>query len=63
MEHNYQVGGSTKAGTLGGTLFIFFINLHSEEILKTAILAAIGAAVSFVISMMLKILVQKLRRK
>jgi len=55
--------GSTKAGTLGGTLFIFLINLRSEEIIRTAILAAIGAAVSFAISMMLKILVKKLRSK
>ena len=63
MDHNYQVAGSTKAGTIGGTLLILFINLHTEEVLKTAILAAIGAVVSFIISMVLKLLIEKIRRK
>ena len=33
----------TKAGTAGGTLLSIFANIHSGDILKTAILAAIGA--------------------
>lgn len=63
MDTNLQVDGSTKAGTIGGTLLILFINLRTEEVLKTAILAAIGAVVSFTISMMLKLLIKKIRRK
>ena len=58
MEHNYH-DGSTKAGTIGGTLFILLINLDTGEVLKTALLAAIGAAVSFMISMLLRLLVKK----
>jgi len=34
-------------------------NLHSEDVLKTIILAALGAIVSFVISMLLKYLIKK----
>jgi hypothetical protein len=63
MEHNFQGGGSTAAGTIGGTLLILIINMNTEEVLKTALLAAIGAAVSFVISMLLKLLVKKIRGK
>lgn len=63
MDPNLQVDGSTKAGTIGGTLLILFINLRTEEVLETAILAAIGAVVSFTISMMLKLLIKKIRRK
>ena len=62
MDHP-NVDGSTKAGTVGGTLFVLFINLHSVEVAKTIVLAAIGAAVSFTVSLALKVLVQKIRRK
>jgi len=34
-------------------------NLHSEDVLKTILLAALGAIVSFVISMLLKYLIKK----
>ena len=46
-------------GTAGGTFLSVFPNLHSEDILKTIILAALGAIVSFVISMLLKYLIKK----
>ena len=63
MDHNFQVHGSTKAGTAGGTLLILFINLSSAEIWKTVVLAAIGAVVSFGVSLLLKIIVQRIRKK
>jgi hypothetical protein len=46
-------------GTAGGTFLSVLPNLHSEDILKTIILAALGAIVSFVISMLLKYLIKK----
>lgn len=57
------VDGSTKAGTVGGTLFVLFINLNTVEIAKTVVLAALGAAVSFTVSLTLKMLVQRFRKK
>lgn len=63
MDHNIHVDGSTKAGTVGGTLLILIINLSNGEVLKTVALAAIGAVVSFNVSMLLKILVKKIRNK
>jgi uncharacterized membrane protein len=58
MDHN-TVDINTKAGTLGGTLFIFFLNLSTTEVLKTVVLASVGAIVSFSVSFLLKILVGK----
>ena len=63
MDHNFQVDGNTRAGTIGGTLLILFMNLRTEEVIKTAILAAIGAVVSFSVSMLLRLVLKKLRKK
>lgn len=63
MDHNFQVDGNTKAGTIGGTLLIFFLNVSTAEVGKTVILAAIGAVVSFSVSLILKIAVKRFRKK
>ena len=55
--------GSTKAGTVGGTLVILFLHLNSAEIYKTIALAAIGAVVSFGVSLFLKVLMKRMRKK
>lgn len=44
----------TKAGTIGGTLLTIFYNIRSEDIVKTIVLAGVGAVVSFVVSLLLK---------
>lgn len=49
----------TLIGTAGGTFLSVLPNLHSEDVLKTVLLAAIGAIVSFVLSMTLKCIVKK----
>lgn len=41
-------------GTAGGTLLSIVPNLSSNDILKTVILATVGAVVSFMISLLLK---------
>ena len=61
MEANVE--GSTKAGTVGGTLVILFLHLNSAEIYKTIALAAIGAVVSFGVSLFLKVLMKRMRKK
>ena len=43
-----------KTGTAGGTITILFANIHSDDILKTIVLAAIGAVVSVSVSFVLK---------
>lgn len=50
---------STIVGTFGGTFLSIVPNIHSEDIAKTAILATVGAIVSFTISLLLKSLQKK----
>ena len=45
---------SLKVGTTSGTLLSIIPNIFSEDILKTVILAAVGAIVSFSVSLFLK---------
>ena len=57
------VSSQTWMGTAGGTFLSIVPNLHSEDIVKTVVLATVGAVVSFVISLVLKSLQRKRRRK
>ncbi len=50
------------AGTAGGTLLTIFMNIHSEDIVKTIVLATIGAVVSFAISMAMKWISKRVRK-
>jgi mannitol-specific phosphotransferase system IIBC component len=59
MESNAGTDVSTKAGTLGGTLFILLLHIASGEVLKTAVLAAVGASVSFAVSYLLNRIIKK----
>lgn len=45
---------SLKVGTTSGTLLSIVPNIFSEDILKTVILAVVGATVSFSVSLFLK---------
>jgi hypothetical protein len=53
---------STKINTAGGLFLSVLPNLHSEDVLKTVFLAAIGAIVSFVLSLLLKFIIKKHKR-
>ncbi|MFA9195939.1 hypothetical protein AAGV33_16140 [Flavobacterium sp. FBOR7N2.3] len=49
----------TLMGTAGGTFLSMIPNIQSEDIVKTAVLATVGAVVSFMISLLLKSLNKK----
>lgn len=49
-----QTTSFLKTGTAGGTLTILFANIHTDDLVKTAVLAAVGATVSLVVSFVLK---------
>lgn len=51
--------GGTVTATLGGTVLSIAANIGSEDILKTAVLAALGAVVSFIVSLLMKRLFRK----
>ncbi|WP_167400554.1 hypothetical protein [Flavobacterium psychrolimnae] len=52
----------TLMGTAGGTFLSVVPNLDSEDVLKTVLLAAIGAIVSFGISLVLKFFIKKYQK-
>ena len=58
MQHS----NSTVIGTAGGTFLSVLPNLHSEDVLKTIILATLGAIVSFLISLLLKFFIRKRKK-
>lgn len=57
------MGAPTKAGTLGGTLLVVLLHISGEEVVKTALLAAVGAVVSFSVSFLLNRMVKKRRQR
>ena len=59
---NQAQSHSTLLGTVSGTVLTVLANIGSQDIAKTALLAAIGAAVSFFVSLGLKWLVGKLKK-
>ena len=49
----------TAIGTIGGTFLSILPNIESDDIVKTIVLAAVGAVVSFTVSMLLKVISKK----
>ena len=60
METNFAY--TTKAGTAGGTLLILILKINFSELLSTAIYAAVGAAVSFTVSIMMRKLIKGIKK-
>ncbi|RYD84970.1 MAG: hypothetical protein EOP54_31760 [Sphingobacteriales bacterium] len=52
MENNIAYG-HTLAGTAGGTLLVFLQAMHTE-VWHAGLMAALGATISFIVSMLLK---------
>lgn len=53
---------TTKTGTASGTLLTIFANITKEDLIKTAILAAVGALVSFSITLVLKFVIKHFKK-
>jgi hypothetical protein len=53
---------STKAGTAGGTMLTILVNIKSEDLLKTVVLATVGAVVSFGVTLLLKFLIKRIKK-
>lgn len=60
MQHLFD--NTTKAGTAAGTLLTIFANMHSEDLVKTAMLAAVGAFVSFSVTILLKAIIKRFKK-
>ena len=62
MDPNYSADTHTRAGTIGGFIFALFLQVHSADLERTAILAAVGGLVSFAVSMGLRMLVKWIKK-
>ncbi|MDX2361564.1 MAG: hypothetical protein QNK23_12210 [Crocinitomicaceae bacterium] len=61
MTHHYD--HTTVLGTITGTLFSVAATIDVGDIVKTIVLAALGALVSFGVSSILKWIKKKLRKR
>lgn len=56
------VSNSTLSMTASGTFLSILPNVNSEDVLKTVLLATIGAVVSFTLSFVFRIFTKKYRK-
>lgn len=52
-----------KAGTAGGVLLVLLLQIDAQELLKTIVFAAVGAAVSFGVSACLQSVIRRRKGK
>ena len=60
---NPNIDGNTMAGIACGVILTLIVNIQYGEVLKKAVLAAMGAVVSFCVSLLLKMIVKRLRKR
>ena len=53
---------TTKTGTASGTLLTIFGNISNQDIFKTVVLAAVGAVISFSVTVFLKSIIKRFKR-
>jgi len=62
MSNHTHIESGTILGTVSGTVLTVLVNIGSSDVIKTVVLAALGAVVSFSVSVLLKWLVKKFKR-
>ena len=60
--NNNIISTDTKIGTLNGTLLVLLYSISASDIVRSCILAATGAAVSFIVSLMCKWVAEKFKK-
>ncbi len=61
MSTHHNIESGTIMGTVSGTGLTVLVNIGSSDIIKTVILAVLGAVVSFSVSVLLKWLVKRFK--
>ncbi|MGC4128516.1 MAG: hypothetical protein QM564_02930 [Bergeyella sp.] len=59
---NY-VDNSTKVSTAFGTILTIFVNIQTEDLIKTILLAAVGGISSFTATLLVKFLIRNIKSK
>ncbi|TAN13616.1 MAG: hypothetical protein EPN37_13345 [Chitinophagaceae bacterium] len=60
MEQHFD--HTTKAGVASGTILTVLENISSQDLVKTTLLAAVGAFVSFIATLILKYIIQRFKK-
>jgi hypothetical protein len=60
MEQHFD--NTTKAGVATGTVLTVLENISSQDLVKTTLLAAVGAFVSFIATLILKYIIQRFKK-
>ena len=63
MSDHLHINTPTRSGTIGGTLIAVMLNIFSNDIIRTIGFAAIGATVSFFVSLGWKWLIKKYKTR
>jgi hypothetical protein len=63
MLHNSINITPSGSGTIGGTLIIIVNNINTAGIWQTVVYAAVGAAVSYLVTVLLSFIIRKAKRK
>lgn len=63
MNDQLHTDTNTRMGTIGGTLLVTLLNIFSNDIIRTIGFAALGATVSFFVSLGWKLLVRRWQRQ
>jgi hypothetical protein len=62
MSTHNNIESGTILGTVSGTVLTVAVNMGSSDVLKTVILASLGAVVSFSVSLLLKWIVKYFKK-
>lgn len=57
------VDNSTKVSTAFGTMLTIFVNIQTEDLIKTVLLAAVGGVSSFMATLLVKFLIRNIKNK
>ncbi len=60
MEQHFD--NTTKAGVASGMILTVPGNISSQDLVKTTLLAAVGAFVSFIATLILKYIIQRFKK-
>ena len=60
-DHSFLAG--TRTGTVSGTLLVILSSIRINDLLETIVLAATGAVVSFLVTLVLRRLFRKRERR
>ena len=63
MNDSLHTDINTRMGTIGGTLLVTLLNIFSNDIIRTIGFAALGATVSFFVSLGWKLLVRRWQKR